>query len=75
MPFHHTKSLHIFIVAPVFLTGCAAVSPQDAFQSVQGEVASQTGMQVVWNQGTARRSKGASESARQIPGAKPLNGG
>ena len=53
------------IASPVFLTGCVAVSPQDAFQSVQGEVSAQTGMQVVWNQGTADDQK-AGEAARQI---------
>jgi cobalt-zinc-cadmium efflux system outer membrane protein len=71
MPFyHHYKSIRILAVAPVILTGCAAVSQQDAFQSVQGEVSAQTGMQVVWNQSTADDQK-AQESARQIL-AKPL---
>jgi cobalt-zinc-cadmium efflux system outer membrane protein len=57
-------------VATTLLTGCASVSQQSAFQSVQGEVAAQSGVQVVWNQGTSDDQK-AQESVRQIL-AKPL---
>jgi cobalt-zinc-cadmium efflux system outer membrane protein len=71
---HHPKVslLHkiILAAATTLLTGCAAVSPQDAFQSVQGEVSAQTGQQVVWNQGTADDAK-AQEAARLIL-ARPL---
>jgi cobalt-zinc-cadmium efflux system outer membrane protein len=64
-------SLQILAVAAILLTSCAPVSQQSAFQSVQGEVSAQTGMQVVWNQGTADDQQ-AHDAAQQIL-ARPLN--
>jgi cobalt-zinc-cadmium efflux system outer membrane protein len=46
------------------------VSPQDAFHSVQTEVSAQTGLSVVWNQGTADDQK-AQEAVQKIL-ARPL---
>jgi cobalt-zinc-cadmium efflux system outer membrane protein len=57
-------------VATTLLTGCASVGQQSAFQSVQGEVAAQNRVQVVWNQGTVADQK-ARESVQNIL-AKPL---
>ncbi len=70
MPFHYRYFNLLLFAPPLMLAGCAVVSPQDAFQSLQGEVSAQTGMQVVWNQGTVDDQK-AAEAARQIL-AKPL---
>ena len=52
------------------LTGCASVSQQEAFQAVQSDVASRTGLQVVWNQGSADDAR-ALEATRAIL-ARPL---
>jgi cobalt-zinc-cadmium efflux system outer membrane protein len=43
------------------LTGCASVSPQEAFQPVQGDVAGLSGHKVEWNQGTAEDQKADAE--------------
>jgi cobalt-zinc-cadmium efflux system outer membrane protein len=44
-------------VAALVLTGCASISPQEAFQPVQNDVSSLSGQRVVWNQGTADDQK------------------
>jgi cobalt-zinc-cadmium efflux system outer membrane protein len=50
-----------FICVTILLTGCASVSPQEAFQPVQGDVAGLSGHQVVWNQGTVEDQKAEAE--------------
>ncbi len=49
------------LVPAVLLTGCASVSPQEAFQPVQGDVAGLSGHKVEWNQGTAEDQKAEAE--------------
>lgn len=49
------------IGAVLLLSGCASVSPQQAFQPVQGDVATLSGQRVVWNQGTADDQKAEAE--------------
>jgi cobalt-zinc-cadmium efflux system outer membrane protein len=70
---HRFHYVRILALAPTLLAGCTSISPQSAFQSVQGEVSAQTGLQVVWNQDTAD-DRQAQESARQIL-ARPLDAG
>ena len=41
------------IASSLLLTGCATVKPQAAFQSVQDQVAAQTGFRTTWNQNSA----------------------
>ena len=53
------------------LTGCTSVDQQTAFQAVQDQVSTQTGLHVAWNQGSADDAQ-AETSVRQIL-ANPLN--
>src|SRR5471032_1669636 len=76
--FHPFQNIKIYLkitlvlgAATVLLTSCVSVDQQAAFQSVQNEVSTQTGMHVVWNQGTTDDQK-AEAAVRQIL-AKPLN--
>jgi cobalt-zinc-cadmium efflux system outer membrane protein len=48
---------HCFACVTILLTGCASVSPEEAFQPVQNNVVGLSGHNVVWNQGTAEDQK------------------
>jgi len=67
----HCDSLFVMGTATALLTACASVDQKTAFQSVQNQVSAQTGMRVVWNQGTADDQK-AEAAVRQIL-AEPIN--
>ncbi len=50
-----------FACVTILLTGCASVSPEEAFQPVQNNVVGLSGHQVAWNQGTAEDQKAEAE--------------
>ncbi len=59
-----------FGVWALLLTGCASVSPREAFDPVQGSVSTLSGHKVVWNQETADDQKAEAEVRRLL--TKPL---
>lgn len=68
---HSQSSLLVLGTVTAFISGCASVDQQTAFQSVQNDVSNQTGQHVVWNQGSADDQK-AEAAVHQIL-TQPLN--
>ena len=54
-------SLYAFGCAALLLSGCASVSPQEAFQPVQSDASALSGHQVAWNRETADDQKAEAE--------------
>jgi outer membrane protein, heavy metal efflux system len=67
----HWDSFMALGAATALLTGCASVDQKTAFQAVQDQVSSQTGLRVVWNQGTSDDDQ-AEATVRHIL-AEPLS--